>query len=226
MSTRRSHSRSCCATFADVADRHFDHAVARDDLDGYRRDGPGATARLIRDLLVEHGPLSGVLLDVGSGIGALTFELLARGVERAIAVDASAAYLAAASDEATRRGRSGAIEFVQGDFLDVAARLPAAALVTLDRVVCCFPFYEPLLEESLRHAERWFAYSYPRDDWYVRGMIGVENGVRWARRDPFRAFVHPVERMAEVIERAGFILAARRQTRQWSADLYYVRSGL
>ena len=208
-----------------MADKHFDHAVARDDLDRYRRDGSGATARLLRDLLVEHGPLGGALLDVGSGIGGLTFELLDRGVERAIAVDMSAAYLAAASDEATRRGRSGAIQFVRGDFLDVAAQLPAAALVTLDRVVCCYPFYEPLLEESLRHAERSFAYSYPRDVWYVRGMIWVENLVRWARQNAFRTFVHPAARMAEVVERTGFTLVAHRQTRQWRADVY-VRSRL
>jgi cyclopropane fatty-acyl-phospholipid synthase-like methyltransferase len=52
----------------------------------------------------------GILLDVGCGIGALTFELLERGMNQAVAVNASAAYLAAASEEAARRGASAAIQ--------------------------------------------------------------------------------------------------------------------
>jgi len=80
--------------------------------------------------------------------------------------------------------------------------------------------FEPLLEESLRHAERYFAFSYPRDVWYVHVAIAFENAVRWFRRDPFRAFVHPVEQMADVVQRAGFTLAARRQNWQWCAEVW------
>ena len=204
-------SASCCS-FGTIAEGHFNERLARRDLAQYRNGGPGPTTRLLRDLLAETGRLDGVLLDVGSGVGGLTFELLERGIGRAIAVDASSAYLAAASEEAVRRSQSAAIQFVQGDLLNVASQLPAATVVTLDRVICCYPFYEPLLEESLRHAERYFAFSYPRDVWYVHCGIGVENGVRWLRRNPFRAFVHPTEQMTHIIRRAGFKLAARRQT--------------
>jgi hypothetical protein len=92
-------------------------------------------------------------------------------------------------------------------------------MVTLDRVVCCYPAFEPLLNESLRHAERSFAYSYPRDVWYVHAAIVVENGIRQLEGNPFRAFVHPVDRMNRLIESAGFHLVARRHTWQWSADV-------
>ena len=95
--------------------------------------------------------------------------------------------------------------------------------MTLDRVICCYPLYEPLLEESLRRAERCVAFSYPRDVWYVHWGVAAENGVRWLRRNPFRAFVHPAEHMTDIIQHAGFKLAARRQTWQWSAEVY-VRS--
>jgi 16S rRNA G966 N2-methylase RsmD len=61
---------------------------------------------LLRDLLGDAaGAVEGTLLDVGSGVGGLSFELLERGVERAIAVDPSAAYLAAAAQGATRCDR-------------------------------------------------------------------------------------------------------------------------
>src|SRR4029453_1575030 len=146
--------------------------------------------------------------------------LLERGVERAIAVDASAAYLAVAAQEATRRDRVQALEFMHGDFLDVCSMIPPATIVTMDRVICCCPVFESLLKEAIRHAERYFAYSYPRDLWYVRAAIAGENGLRRLKGNPFRAFVHPVDRMTQTIERAGFRLAARRQTWQWSADVW------
>ena len=91
---------SCTCCFGTVANEHFNTRIARRDLDRYRKNGPSATARLLRDLLVDAGALDGLLLDIGAGIGALTFELLDRGVSRAILVDASSSYLAAASEEA------------------------------------------------------------------------------------------------------------------------------
>jgi hypothetical protein len=146
--------------------------------------------------------------------------MLERGVERAIAVDASAAYLAAAAQEATRRDRLRSVEFRHGDFFDVGSMIPPATIVTLDRVICCYPAFEPLLKEALGHAERYFAYSYPRELWYVHAAIAVENGVRRLKSNAFRAFVHPVDRMTQAIERAGFHLAGRRRTWQWSADVW------
>jgi 2-polyprenyl-3-methyl-5-hydroxy-6-metoxy-1,4-benzoquinol methylase len=79
---------------------------AAGEMKRYREKGPGPTTRLLRDGLVDAGLLEGTLLDVGGGVGALSFDLLDRGVARAVVVDASAAYLAVASEEAARRGRS------------------------------------------------------------------------------------------------------------------------
>jgi magnesium-protoporphyrin O-methyltransferase len=211
---------ACCSTYGNLAGAHFDEKIARRDLENYRKKGPGPTARLLRDMLVETRVNDGTLLDVGSGVGGLSFELLERGVGRAIAVDASAAYLAAATQEATRRDKLGALEFRHGDFVDMASTIPPATVVTMDRVICCYPAFESLLKEALGHAERYFAYSYPRDVWYVRAAIAGENGIRKLKGGPFRAFVHPVEHMTQMIECAGFRLAGRRQTWQWSADVW------
>src|SRR5262245_18989228 len=211
---------ACCSTYGNVVAAHFDEKIARRDLENYRQKGPGPTARLLRDLLVDKGGVDGTLLDVGSGVGGLSFELLKRGVERAIAVDASAAYLAAAAQEATRCGRVGDIEFIHGDFLDVCSLIPPATMVTMYRVICCYPAFESLLKAALGHAERYFAYSYSRDLWYVRAAVAGENAVRRLKGNPFRAFVHPVDRMTQTIESAGFRLSAQRQTWQWSADVW------
>src|SRR5262249_601575 len=210
----------CCSTYGNVAGAHFDQKIARRDLESYRKNGAGPTARLLRDMLVDAGAVDGVLLDVGSGIGGLSFDLLERGGSRAIAGGASAAHPAAAAPETTRRRRLLRREFKHGDFLDVGSTISPATVVTMDRVICCYPAFESLLNEAVEHAERYFAYSYPRDLWYVRAAIAGENAVRRLKRNPFRAFVHPVTRMTQTIERAGLRLAARRRSWQWAAEVW------
>ena len=130
---------------------------------------------MLQEGLAHAGTLRGTLLDIGSGIGSLTLSLLERGVTRAVAVDASSAYNDVARREAERVGRADAVDFVHADFVSVASNLPAATLVTLDRVVCCYPSYEALLSAALRHAELCLALSYPRDVWYVRLGVMMEN---------------------------------------------------
>src|SRR5436190_18979733 len=96
---------ACCSSYGNVAGAHFDEKIAKRDLESYRKKGPGPTARLLRDLLVGTGAGGGVLLDVGSGVGGLSFELLERVVVRAVAVDASAAFFAAAAQGELRLAR-------------------------------------------------------------------------------------------------------------------------
>jgi SAM-dependent methyltransferase len=210
---------SCCA-FPETAERQFTQQKAAAEMSRYRQKGPGPTTRLLRDGLAEAGLLEGTLLDVGGGVGALAFELLDRGVARAVVVDASSAYLAVASAEAVRRGRSPLTEFVHGDFISVSDQLTSAAVVTLDRVVCCYPFYEPLIDQALQHAERGFALSYPRNCWHVRIGVWFENARRQWRGNPFRMFVHSPSLMEALVKRAGFEVVSRHRTLMWSADVF------
>jgi SAM-dependent methyltransferase len=211
---------TCCPVYQDAANQQFTEKIADRDLATYRRKGAGLTTRLLCDALVAAGATNGSLLDIGTGIGALTFELLDRDISRAIAVDASAAYVKAASQEAARRDRSRVIQFVKSDFLTAAGDIPSATMVALDRVICCYPDWEPLLSEALRHAERHFAFSYPRDVWYVRAGNDFVNFGRQLRGYQFRTFVHPPAEMAELIRRTGFAPATSRQTRLWCVESY------
>jgi 2-polyprenyl-3-methyl-5-hydroxy-6-metoxy-1,4-benzoquinol methylase len=212
-----------CSSVRDAAERQFSQRKAAKDLAQYRAQGPGPTTRLLLDGLAKTGSLHGRLLDIGSGIGALTFELLDRGLTTAVGVDLSSAHVATASKEAARRGRSDSTQFVQGDFLDVASQLSSADIVALDRVVCCYPEYERFLDETLRHAQGYFAFSYPKDLWYVRTWVELENLGRQITRNGFRSFVHPVSAMETAIQRSGFQRLSRGCTRIWCADVY-VRS--
>jgi len=210
---------SCCE-FGNTADQHFNAAKVAKELSQYRRKGPGPTTRRLRDGIVSAGLRQGTLLDIGGGLGSLSLELLDAGFSEATVVDASSAYLTAASEEAMRRGHSASTKLVHSDFLIAAGKLSAATVVTLDRVVCCYPSYEPLLTQALELAQIGFAMSYPRDRWFVRASIWLENAMRRRKGNPFRTFVHPPSQMMRIIEGAGFTLARRERTSAWSADVF------
>ena len=211
---------SCCSTFCTTTQRQFTARLAARQLAHYRRRGPDATTRMLRDLLIALNPTNRTLLDIGAGIGVLTCELLHAGFEHATAVDASSAYVACGRGEAARRRLAASVDWVEGDIVDLAPRLPLADVVTLDRVVCCYPAYEPLLTAALDHASHVVGLSYPRDRWYVRGVMALENGLRRLRGGAFRTFVHSPASMIALLEVRGFRRVGRRTTVAWSVDVY------
>lgn len=214
---------TCCSTFCASTQRQFSPRLAARQLARYRRKGPDATTRMLRDLLTAPSPTSPTsrtLLDIGAGIGVLTSELLRAGFEYATAVDASSAYVVAGREEAARQRLVTSINWVEGDFIDLVPRLPPADVVTLDRVVCCYPAYKPLLEAALDRASHTVGLSYPRDRWYVRAVMALDNGIRRLRGGAFRTFVHAPAGMSALLRAGGFQLVGRRTTLAWSVDVY------
>ena len=209
----------CCSHCA-ATDRLFGPKAAEDDLRRYRRKGPDPSTRLMLEELRRHPVTGASLLDVGGGIGVLGLEMVAAGVQQVVQVDASAAYLAAAQRQFAERGWGNRHRAVPGDFATLTEPLDASDIVTLHRVVCCYPDYERLLGRAAGCARAALALSYPRDRWYVRAVIALENQWRRITRSAFRAFVHPPTRLAAVLERSGLRRVARRGTAIWVVDLY------
>ena len=210
---------SCGSSFCCGAEQMFSAKVAEGDLKKYRRSGPNKTTRLLRDGIVAAGG-GGSVIDIGGGIGALSTELLARGFARSTLVDASPAYQAVARRAAAEGGLGERVEFLEGDFVAHAPRLDPADAVVMDRVVCCYPAYEALLESALAHSRRLFAYAFPHDRWDVRFVIGAENGMQALLRRAFRAYVHSESAMSALIVSRGFRRVSRRKTFVWCADVY------
>ncbi len=210
---------TCCTGYC-AAEAHFDRGRAERDLQRYRSRGADATTRLLLEE-IRRWPLKGrQLLDIGGGIGVISSELAAHGIARVTMVEASPAFLEVARSEAGSRYAPGSTQFILGDFAAIASTVPGADVVTLDRVVCCYPDGEALLREAVARTHQLLAFTYPRDRWFVRMMIALENFVRRLRGNKFRAFVHPPPKLHEAVEAAGFVHAVRRQTLVWALDLY------
>ena len=208
---------TCC--HCDLADKEFGEKTARRDLARYRKRGPNACTRKLISAVRGHAITSVTLLDVGSGIGVLTHELLNGAVASATLVDESSAYQAAARDLAGENGTADRCTFVSGDFVEVQPALPGADLVTLDRVICCYPDVARLLGAVADTGASWCGLSYPRDRWYIRAAIAVLNSGLWIRRSDFRVFVHPERHVLKLLEGRGFVLRSESGTFVWKIVL-------
>jgi len=102
------------------------------------------------------------LLDIGGGVGVMSFELLSRGVREATLVDASPACLDAARSEAERRGVASQLRCVGGDVVGVVGSVAPADVVTMHRVVCWYPEWTSLLARATTLSRDLLALSYPR----------------------------------------------------------------
>jgi len=204
---------SCCDS--ELYDDQFDAAEAEDRLRDYRRNGPrGGTARLIAGL--SRGGVDGLtVLDIGAGVGAVHQELLAAGAASATDVDASGPYLAAARQEAERRGVADRVTYLKGDAVRLAEELPLADLVALDRVVCCYPDMHALVGVAAGHARRRLGMVLPWDTWWNRAAVGLSN--RWSRfrGDPFEFHVHRTEHVLAVASTAGLRLVTSHHGLFW-----------
>lgn len=204
----------------EAVDRHFGDKWAKWDLSRYKKKGPGTTTAALLGLLRNEGLSVPTLLDIGCGIGALSFELLKDNAERATLVDASTANLKLVEQEAESRGFHDRVTVVHGDAVEEADRIPEADLVTLDRVLCCYPDFERLIETSARKARSWVALSIPRNRWFVRMGLWFENQIRALRGNPFRTFVHNPEKIHERLVQAGFECRNREQSMVWQMSVY------
>jgi magnesium-protoporphyrin O-methyltransferase len=203
----------------------FDARRARKDLRAYSKRGArGPTRRLLVGVLAslrEQGNVSFTHLDIGGGVGVLQHELARDGSVRTTAVDASRPYLEALRQAATERGYEARQTRIEGDFTDVADRVEPATVVTLDKVICCYPDMATLVRASARKATALYCIVVPRDTAWVRASVGLVNWCLWrVLRRQFQAFAHTHQAIDRACAEEGLSLDQDDSRLVWCVRLY------
>jgi len=193
---------------------------AEADLAAYRRGKLGRTTRMLMDALIDAGVQGRSLLDIGGGIGAIPMELLQAGAKNAVSVEISSAYLNIARQEAAAKGVVDRIQYLHGDFVELADQIPAADIVTHDRVVCCYPDYKGLVNRSLDKAGAIYALVMPRDGWINHQVAKLENLLCRLQKSQFRTYIHPAAEIERMIRARGFKPRFRGGTLTWHVWVY------
>jgi methyltransferase family protein len=180
----------------------FNPKLAAQELDHYRKKGASkSTRRLISALEAE-------------GVAGAT----------ATVVDASAAYLNVARDEARRRDLGDRIHFEHGNFVDLAPNISPADIVTLDRVLCCFDDMSALVSASAARATHLYGLVYPRAFWLLRALVRVWSGFARLTGNKMRFFVHAPAAVEAIVRRQGFERRHYETVGLWQVIVYARRS--
>ncbi|MEE8154295.1 MAG: class I SAM-dependent methyltransferase [Phycisphaerales bacterium] len=205
-----------CCGFDDL----FNEKCATRELRRYRKRGPIKTTRLLIDALRSQGAEDSTLLDIGGGIGAIQHELIKDGATRVVSVEGSTASISAAREEATRQGYADRVQYHHADFVDVAEEIDSADIVTLDRVICCYPDMKVLVARSAEKARQLYGLVYPRHTWLVRIIGPAMNLIHRLRRIAFRVYLHRPSEIDRAVRAAGLRLRSEQHTMIWHVAVY------
>jgi magnesium-protoporphyrin O-methyltransferase len=195
--------------------------MAHRELRRYRKKGATGTTRMLLDALEHEGIRGRTFLDIGGGVGAIQHELLAAGAASGTSADASPAYLAAARSEAAARGHVDRMTYHEGDFVHIAAELPEADVVTLDRVLCCYHDMPALVDASASRAQRLYGVVIPREERaLVRMGLAFINFMQRLRRRPFRVFGHSRAALEERLASFGYQRVFRGTSFAWQVLVF------
>jgi magnesium-protoporphyrin O-methyltransferase len=208
----------CCAHCQDSGDI-FDDANAKKELRKYRKSGLNKkSGRLLVEGLQSLDVEGASVLDIGGGIGTVPFELFEAGASSATLVEASRPFLEVATDEARRRGLSERMETRFGDVVEMADELHQHDIVTLDRVICCYPDMEALVAASTSLAGRFYGVVYPKNLMVAPLFKAFADGYCRLKQMDFRIHFH--EGVDEEIRSHGFEPFYEVTTWLWRVKLY------
>lgn len=193
--------------------RFFNSKEAERRLRRYRKSGLDRRAQAIVDYLRTRNIEGADVLEVGGGVGDFQLELLKVGAAKSMNIELSQGYEVSAMQLADEEGYSDRMERRFGDFVEIHDELESAQVVLLNRVVCCYPFMQRMMDAAVSKTDRFLALVVPREKWSTKLAIKVGNGFCKIRGVDFRAFVHPVDRIHGIATDSG--LEVRHQSRDF-----------
>jgi hypothetical protein len=191
-------------------------AVER-DARRYRRKGLTGSAGWLLQALTSDVVHKRSVLEVGGGIGSLQIELLKAGAAHATNVEIIDSYEDTARALITEDGLDGRVERYIADYAQHPDESPAADIVIMHRVICCYPDPGTLTSAACARARDRVAITVPRNARWVRlGFWGMNTWLR-LRRIPFRGYVHPHAEILEVANSHGFHTTRRDHGVLWES---------
>jgi len=184
--------------------RVFSEKTASAEARRYRRKGLDRVSRRITDLIKKRGVEAQKLLEEGGGIGAVEIELLKAGMAKAVNVELTPTYEAAAGELLREAGLADRVERRVMDFAEAGIEVGTADVVVLNRVICCYPDMPKLAGAAAERTGHVLVMSFPNDRWWTRLGLTVANfGLRVIRMQ-FQVFMHSPDLILATVEQRGF----------------------
>ena len=210
---------SCCCPHSKSGGRLFSF-FARSYRRRFTKNGFENSQQQLIEGLEQAGYKDATLLEVGSGVGYMHQVLLEQGAKNAVGIDLAPDMLKEAQQWADEKGLTDRVQYIQGDFIELLDQVEAAEVTILDKVVCCYPHAELLINSSTKKTNRAYALTYPRNRWFIKAAIEIMAFFLKLSGSDFRAFVHDPDDIERWILEAGFKKTYQAQTFIWLSQIY------
>ena len=181
----------------------------------YRKKGLDSTAGPMVRHIVDGGVGDRSVLEVGGGSATALAEILSAGAESGVTVDISDAYLPVARRVLAEAGVSDRADVRVADFVLDTEAFESADIVFLNRVLCCYPGMEKMVDAAAGHSLGVLAMSYPRDRWFVRVIGRAGNWFLRRRKVGFQVHIHDPAAIDARAAAAGFEATGSGTTIVW-----------
>jgi SAM-dependent methyltransferase len=194
---------------------------ACDFCDRYKTKGLSKSSSLLFSFIRDLGVKGKAVLDLGSGAGGFSMELLKEGAESAVGFDLSPKMVDSAIALASASGFDSQAKFRVGDA--AVSELPISDIVIMDKVLCCYSQWEPLLRNAMKASRGMVGFIVPRGEgiakWPFRvGSLVVNFFAK--RRGGVIFYLHPLGVVDKTLRDSGFVRRNKQGSRFWLVFLY------
>lgn len=162
------------------------------------------------------------VLEVGSGAGELSRELVRAGAAKAIGLDLAEGNLEEARKRADEEGLSDRLEYRLSN--GATDPLTEHDVVILDKVICCYPNWRELVGNTSSAAKSLYAFVIPRSAGLsgamVRAFIALQRLILRIMRCGFRPYVHDYRAIHAHLLSQGFERRRHAQGPIWMTAVY------
>ena len=198
----------------------FDYKGAKKEQNKYFRKGPRKTTLELINRISNKNINGNTLLDVGGGVGIIQYELLKNGISKAVSIDASSGYHKIAVETAEKLNLNDAITNIHGDFANENINPDPVDIVTMDRVICCYPDMKHLVEKSANACKHIYGLVFPRETFLFKLGIPIINFIMKIRKIPFRVFLHKTDEVHSIMSDNRFSLKDEYHSLLWQVKIY------
>ena len=198
----------------------FDIKNAKKELKRYKKKGAIGVTRKLIAAMATLPKQDKTLLDIGGGIGALQWYFLENGGAQTTDIDGSAGYLQVAQEYATEKDFLNKATFSEGDVNDLIMEMDKRDFVTLDKVVCCYPDYQLILNNAISTCNEYLALTFPMSNFISRALNKMGRIYFWIKKSEFKTYIHSNQSIEQLIESKGFTPIHKSIKFPWRVRVY------
>ncbi len=200
--------------------REFDEDAC-DFCNRYKSTGLSRSSKKLLEFIHEEGVHGRSVADLGCGAGGFSIELLKDGAESSVGFDLSPNMIQSASQLAQASGLESRARFQVGNAATV--EIPSSDIVVMDKILCCFSDWKPLLKNAMATGGSIIGFIVPRDEGIAKPCFRL--GVHIVnffqkRRGRILFYLHPLRLVDETLRDSGFIRRKKQGSRFWLIFLY------